>query len=1063
MGKRKDIKKILIIGAGPIVIGQACEFDYSGTQACRVLKEEGYKVVLLNSNPATIMTDPELADATYIEPITLEFLEKILKKEKPDAILPTLGGQTALNLAFNASRAGILKKHNVELIGAAEDVIARAEDRKLFKETMEKAGIGLPRSEIVYNIKDAQKVVKDLGFPLVIRPAFTMGGSGGGIAYNQKDFDKIVGSGLEQSIISSILIEECLLGWKEFELEVMRDKNDNAVIICSIENFDPMGVHTGDSITVAPAQTLTDKQYQEMRTHGLNAIRYIGVETGGCNAQFAVNPKDGRIVIIEVNPRVSRSSALASKATGFPIAKIAAKLAVGYTLDEIQNDITKVTPACFEPSIDYTVVKIPRFAFEKFPQADPTLTTAMKSVGEVMAIGRTFKEALQKGMRGLEVGELKIEDEKEIKSKLKVPNGDRLFYVFEAFRKGYLIDDIFKLTFIDKWFLANIKEIVDFELSIKSKNKLTENELKQAKELGFSDKQLANILDSEVDKIANQREELDIKPVYKLVDTCAGEFEASTPYYYSSYDKEDEARISKNKKVMILGGGPNRIGQGLEFDYCCVHAALSLREQGFETIMVNSNPETVSTDYDISDKLYFEPVTREDVLAIIKKEKPMGVVLQFGGQTPLNLAIALEKAGVNILGTSAKAVDATEDRDQFKNLLNKLNLNQAPSGIAYNYDEALELARKIDYPVMVRPSYVLGGRAMKIVYDEAYLKNFVKEALEASDNQQILIDKFLINATEVDVDCIGDGENYNICGILEHIEEAGIHSGDSAMSLPAYTLSQNAIEKIRKATYALARELKIIGLMNIQYAVLDEEIYVIEVNPRASRTVPFISKAIGVPLAKLAAKVMTGKTLKELNFTKEATIPYFCIKESVFPFNRFSGVDIVLGPEMKSTGEAMGIDKDFAAAYAKSQIGAWEELPKKGTVLISVQDSDKESVVPIAKEFVKIGFKITATKGTADALKKANVSTEKIYKPVSESETILSDMQDKKINLIINTASSLNTKYDGAKVRTHAVKCGIACTTTIAGAKATMNAIKVLQKDNLEVKSLQEYYSPRNA
>jgi len=1058
MSKRKDIKKILIIGAGPIVIGQACEFDYSGTQACRVLKEEGYKVVLLNSNPATIMTDPDLADATYIEPITLEFLEKIIIKEKPCAILPTLGGQTALNLAFSASRKGILKKYDVELIGAAEEVIARAEDRKLFKQTMKQAGIGLPRSQIVYNIANARKVIKELGFPLVIRPAFTMGGSGGGIAYNEKDFEKIVGTGLEQSLISEILIEEALLGWKEFELEVMRDKNDNAVIICSIENFDPMGVHTGDSITVAPAQTLTDKQYQQMRTFGLDAIRAIGVETGGCNAQFAVNPRDGRIVIIEVNPRVSRSSALASKATGFPIAKIAAKLAVGYTLDEIQNDITKVTPACFEPAIDYTVVKIPRFAFEKFPKAEPGLTTAMKSVGEVMAIGRTFKEAMKKGIRGLEINS-KLKNNKLIKNNLKIPNAERLFYIFEAFRQGFSIDAIYKLTFIDRWFLANIKEIVDFELSINNKKKLTVTELKQAKILGFSDKQLSNILNIKEGEIAKQRKKNKIEPVYKLVDTCAGEFEASTPYYYSSYDKECEARISKKKKIMILGGGPNRIGQGIEFDYCCVHAALSLREEGFETIMVNSNPETVSTDYDISDKLYFEPVTLEDVLAIIKKEKPMGIVLQFGGQTPLNLALALKKAGVNILGTNAASVDATEDRDKFKKLLEKLNLNQAPSGIAYSFEQALEIARTIGYPVMVRPSYVLGGRAMKIVYDEPYLEKFVKEAIDASDNQQILIDKFLINATEVDVDCMGDGANFNICGILEHIEEAGIHSGDSAMSIPAYTLNAKVIDKIRKATYALARELKIVGLMNIQYAVLNDEIYVIEVNPRASRTIPFTSKAIGIPLAKLAAKTMTGITLKQLKFTREVSIPYFCVKESVFPFNKFSGVDIVLGPEMKSTGESMGIDKDFAASFAKAQIGAWEDLPKGGLALISVQDSDKEAIIKIAREFVKIGFKIAATKGTASALEKAGINVEKIFKPVSRDASLLHDMRDKKVDIIINTASSLNTKYDGAKVRTHAVKYGIACTTTIAGAKATMQAIKVLQKNSLGVKSLQEHYT----
>jgi len=1071
MPKREDLEKILIIGSGPIIISQACEFDYSGTQACKALKEEGFKVVLLNSNPATIMTDPDFADATYIEPITPEVLEKIIVKERPSACLPTLGGQTALNVAFEAAKRGIFKKHNVELIGANQDAIARAEDRELFKEAMQKAGIELPRSKTVYSLKEAREALEYVGLPCVIRPAFTLGGTGGGVAYNVEEFQEIVKRGLDLSLIREVLIEESLLGWKEFELEVMRDKNDNVVIICSIENFDPMGVHTGDSITVAPAQTLTDVEYQKMRIFAIRAIRAIGVETGGSNIQFAVNPKDGRIAIIEMNPRVSRSSALASKATGFPIAKIAAKLAVGYTLDEIPNDITKETPASFEPTIDYCVVKIPRFTFEKFPQADKTLTTSMKSVGEVMAIGRTFKEALQKGIRALEIGKTGLNsligkdpiiDKRGLKEKIKehlaIPNDKRIFYIADAFRLGMGIEEICSLTGIDKWFLNNIHEIITFENILKSRKKWNREILRKAKEMGFSDAYLAELSGFHKTKIRALRERHKIEVTYKLVDTCAAEFEAYTPYYYSTYEKECEARLSDKKKVMILGGGPNRIGQGIEFDYCCVHAAFSLKEEGIEVIMVNCNPETVSTDYDTSDKLYFEPITAEDVLNIVKKEKPFGVILQFGGQTPLNLALELEKEGVNILGTKATNIDVAEDRDKFKKLLHQCNLQQPESGIAKSIQEAKEIAIGLGFPVMVRPSYVLGGRAMEIVYDLSTLESFVKEALLYSMNQTILIDKFLEDAIEVDVDLIGDGENFVIGGILEHIEEAGIHSGDSAMCLPPFSLSEKMIDKIREAAYSLARRLNIVGLMNIQFAIKDKVVYVLEVNPRASRTIPFVSKAIGVPLAKLAAKVMVGKKLKELGFTKEVVSQYKCIKESVFPFNRFLGVDIMLGPEMKSTGEVMGIDFDFGKAYLKSQLAASQMLPKKGKVFISVKDKDKKSIVPVAERLAKLGFDILSTEGTGKIFKEHSIPVVILPKLAEGRPNILDYIKNKNVHLIINTPSGRIPRKDEVVIRSTAILYRIPSITTVAGAIASLKAIESLIKEDISVKSIQEYH-----
>lgn len=1068
MPKRKDIKKILIIGSGPIIIGQACEFDYSGTQACKALKEEGFKVVLVNSNPATIMTDPEMADRVYIEPINVDMLEKIIAKERPEALLPTLGGQTGLNVSIQLSDKGILSKYGVQMIGADRLAIKKAEDRKLFKEAMRKIGLGLPKSGLAYNMKEARRVAKGIGFPLVIRPSFTLGGSGGGVVYNEEELEAMALRGLEASMISEILVEESVIGWKEFELEVMRDKKDNVVIVCSIENFDPMGVHTGDSITVAPIQTLTDREYQVMRDAAIACIREIGVETGGSNIQFAVNPDNGRMVVIEMNPRVSRSSALASKATGFPIAKIAAKLAVGYTLDEIPNDITKETPASFEPVLDYCVVKIPRFAFEKFPAAENTLTIQMKSVGEVMAIGRTFKEALQKGIRGLEIKRhglegIKYKNKEELEAKLKTPNAERLFYLYEALKKDYPLDRLYEFTKIDRWFLQNIKEIVELE------GRLSEKNILEAKQYGFSDKQIAGVLNTDEEKARQLRKRQGIEAVYKLVDTCAAEFQARTPYYYSTYETpfavrgvkmtDDEAGKSEKKKIMILGGGPNRIGQGIEFDYCCVHASFALKELGFETIMVNSNPETVSTDYDTSDKLYFEPLTLEDVLNVVEKENPQGVIVQLGGQTPLNLAIPLEKAGVRIIGTTPDAIDRAEDRKRFSQLVEKLGLMQPACGTAVKVEEAKAVAKRIGYPVLVRPSYVLGGRAMEIVYDDKTLGYYMQNAVWASPERPVLVDKFIEDAIEVDVDMIADGETCVIGGILEHIEEAGVHSGDAAMVLPPHTLSQETIEKIRQYTFALARELKVVGLMNVQYAVRDGTVYILEVNPRASRTIPFVSKAIGVPLAKLAAKVMAGEKLKTMGFTKEIVPKHIAVKESVLPFVKFPGIDISLGPEMKSTGEVMGIDWDFNKAYAKSQLAAYQKLPSSGRVFLSVKDKDKKPVIAaVAKKLIDLGFEVISTLGTAKFLQENKIYVCTI-KRVSEGKPNLLDLiRENKMGLIINTTSGKIPRQDEIKIRSTAIAFGVPVVTTLPGAEACVKGIEALIKHRLEVRPLQQYH-----
>ena len=1070
MPKRTDIKKILIIGAGPIIISQACEFDYSGTQACKALKEEGYEVVLINSNPATIMTDPDTADRVYIEPVTPETVAKVIEKERPDALLPTLGGQTGLNTAIEAAKMGVLVKYNVEMIGASVDAINKAEDREMFRDAMNKIGLRIPKSGFATNMHEVEKVAEEIGFPIIVRPSFTLGGTGGGVAYNPEELALMAKSGLDASFITQVMLEESVLGWKEYELEVMRDCVGNVVIICSIENIDAMGVHTGDSVTVAPAQTLSDKEYQMLRDASIAIMQEIGVDTGGSNVQFAINPKDGEMIIVEMNPRVSRSSALASKATGFPIAKIAAKLAVGFTLDEIENDITGETLACFEPSIDYVVIKIPRWTFEKFPETDDILTTAMKSVGETMAIGRTFKEAFQKGIRSLEIGRFGFGGDgkdpfpgtvskTELEYKLATPNSQRIFFVKHAMENGMALETIHSLTGIDPWFLYQMKQIVEFEKRIILAGKDISHEiLEKAKRMGFSDRQLAHLTGLTEEKVEILRKKLGIVPVYKLVDTCAAEFRAATPYYYSTYEKECEARVSDRKKVMILGGGPNRIGQGIEFDYCCVQASFALREEGVESIMVNSNPETVSTDYDTSDKLYFEPLTREDVLHIVEKEKPDGVIVQFGGQTPLNLATDLKKAGVPIIGTTPESIDMAEDRDLFQAMLKKLDIAQPANGIAVNFDEARQIAEEIGYPVMVRPSFVLGGRAMKIVFDPAELEGYFDLAVSASPDHPVLIDQFLEDAFELDVDAISDGETTVIGGMMEHIEEAGIHSGDSACVLPPYSIAREHIDEMTRATQALAKELNVVGLMNIQFGIMDDKVYVIEVNPRASRTVPFVSKATGVPLAKLATKVMLGKSLAELGFTQQVIPSHYSVKEAVLPFDRFAKVDPVLGPEMKSTGEVMGIDADLGAAVAKAQLGAGQNLPVEGNVFISVQDSDKMAALPLARDFYDMGFKILATRGTAMFLEDHSIPAKVVEKVSTGRPHVVDAVKNSEIQLILNTGANRQTKRDGYEIRRAAIRFKIPYSTTTDGAKAICKAIKALKREPLTVKAIQDYH-----
>lgn len=1069
MPKRKDIRKILIIGSGPIVIGQACEFDYSGTQACKALVEEGYEVILLNSNPATIMTDPEMAHHIYIEPITVNSIERIVAKDRPQAVLATIGGQTALNTAVEAAEKGIFDRFGVEMIGADLEAIKKAEDRNSFKEAMNDIGLEVPGSQIARNMPEAVSIARNMGFPVVIRPSFTLGGTGGALAYNIEEFKKYASIGIKQSMVGEILIEESVVGWKEFELEVMRDQKDNAVIICSIENFDPMGIHTGDSITVAPAQTLTDREYQQLRNASIAVIRKIGVATGGSNIQFAVDPRSGRIVVIEMNPRVSRSSALASKATGFPIAKIAAKLAVGYSLDEIPNDITKKTPASFEPTIDYCVVKIPRFAFEKFPGADNTLTISMKSVGETMAIGRTFKEALQKGLRGLEIGLSGLYqarrqriDPKNVDAMLIRPTPERIFYIQSALKMGMSIDRIAGLSFIDPWFISNIKEIVDMENVLESCRKDTDiplHILRSAKRFGFSDAQIASIVNTDEMAVRKARQSKGIHPVYKLVDTCAAEFEAYTPYYYSTYEEEDESRKGDKPKVMIIGGGPNRIGQGIEFDYCCVHASMALRESGYETVMVNSNPETVSTDYDISDRLYFEPLTLEDVLNIVETEKPEGVIVQLGGQTPLNLALPLARHGVRILGTSPEAIHRAEDRKLFRELSTLLGIKQPLSDTAQSFDEAERIAGRIGYPVLIRPSYVLGGRAMVVVWSKSDLKKFVRQAFEASPNHPILIDQFLEDAIEVDVDAVSDGKDVVIGGVMEHIEHAGIHSGDSAMVLPSYSLDAETVVSIKDSTRRLARELGVRGLINIQYAVKKGDVFVLEVNPRASRTVPFLSKATGLPLAKIATKIMIGRSLGEQNITEDPVPKYFSVKESVLPFNRFPGVDIILGPEMKSTGEVMGIDSDMGKAYAKSQIAAGQNLPESGKIFISVKDSDKSAIIEIGKRFSEMGFDILSTFGTGKVLTDHGIPATFMKKIAEGRPNILDCIKNRTVEILINTPSGPRPRRDEVTIRSVAVAYGIPVVTTLSGAAALAKGIKALKGGFLDVKSLKEFYS----
>ncbi len=1063
MGKRTDIKTILLIGSGPIVIGQACEFDYSGTQACKALREEGYRVILVNSNPATIMTDPSIADRTYIEPLNVETLTKIIEIERPDAILPTLGGQTGLNLGMALHEQGVLAKYGVEMLGAKPDVIAKAEDRKLFKKAMENIGLTLTKSFTAYSLDEAKQYATTLGFPCVLRASFTSGGTGSGIAYNMEELEQIATAGIRSSMISEIMIEESIIGWKEYELEVMRDRKDNVVIVCSIENLDPMGVHTGDSITVAPQQTLTDVEYQKLRDASIAIMREIGVETGGSNVQFAVNPNDGRMIVIEMNPRVSRSSALASKATGFPIARFAAKLAVGYTLDELDNDITKKTPACFEPSIDYCVVKLPRFNFEKFPGALPILGTSMKSVGEAMAIGRTFKEALQKGLRSLETKrfglgfdgkDLTTTSKGDIVRMISTPNPERLFQIKRAFELGLTVDDVFEACKIDRWFLVQLKQIVDEGPKIQK----TPESIRFAKEYGFSDRQIATLLDVSEQEIREYRYAQGILPTYKLVDTCAGEFESITPYFYSTYEAEDESRITTKEKVMILGGGPNRIGQGIEFDYCCVHASFAIRELGLESIMVNSNPETVSTDYDTSDKLYFEPLTLEDVLHIYRSEKPRGVIIQFGGQTPLNLARQLEDAGVVILGTSTDSIDRAEDRKRFQAMLQKLNLRQPQNATVVTFSEAKTAAAEIGYPVVVRPSYVLGGAFMEIVYTEADLERYMTGAIEVTPDRPVLIDHYLENAIEVDVDGLSDGDNCVVAGVMEHIEEAGIHSGDSACALPPYSLSDAVVNEIKIATRQLAKELRVIGLLNIQFAVKDGEIFVLEVNPRASRTVPFVSKATGVPLAKLATRVMLGESLASLG-VKEPNIKHVAVKEAVFPFNRFPGVDVLLGPEMKSTGEVMGLDEDFGVAFLKSQWAAGQHIPVSGTAFISLKESDKtDRMVDVARDLIGHGFRLVATQGTQAFLADHEIEVETVKKVLEGRPNIVDHIKNGDVKLVINTPSGRNPRQDEAAIRRAALEHGVSLITTVAGASATVRAIERLKSRAVGVKALQDYF-----
>jgi len=1118
MPKRTDLRKILLIGSGPIVIGQACEFDYSGTQACKALREEGYTVVLVNSNPATIMTDPEMADRTYVEPVTWDVVAKIIERERPDAILPTLGGQTGLNTAMELYRHGVLEQFGVEMIGAKAHVIEKAEDREKFKAAMIKIGIAVPESGVARSLAEAQAIRDQVGLPCVLRPSFTLGGTGGGIAYNREEFNELIARGLDLSPVNEVLIEQSVIGWKEFELEVMRDFADNVVIVCSIENFDPMGIHTGDSITVAPAQTLTDKEYQRMRDAAIAVIREIGVETGGSNIQFAINPDTGEMVAIEMNPRVSRSSALASKATGFPIAKIAAKLAVGYRLSELRNDITRETPACFEPTIDYVVTKVPRWNFEKFPDADPTLTTQMKSVGETMAIGRTFKESLQKALRGLEIGRFGLGCDRadrwgtaqqpspeEIFAKLATPNAERVWYIRYAMKLGLSVEDIYQRTKIDPWFLQNLREIVDFEDELQACVGLEVVDaplLLTAKQYGFSDRQLAHIWHASESEVRKLRESKGVTPVYKLVDTCAAEFEAFTPYYYSTYEEpirriaaenqetvekwgqkhgpienssllsslaapvisavsfEDETRAPSTKeRIMILGGGPNRIGQGIEFDYCCCQASFALKEAGFETIMVNSNPETVSTDYDTSDHLFFEPLTAEDVLNICARMQPKGLIVQFGGQTPLNLARALEAAGAPIIGTSVDSIDIAEDRERFGLLVERLGLKQPASGIALDLEQANHVARRIGYPVLVRPSYVLGGRGMEIVYDDASLGRYVRRAIELSPGKPVLIDKFLESALEVDVDCLSDGKRTVIGGVMQHIEEAGVHSGDSACVIPPHSLGAEVVEQIRRQTREMAKELKVKGLMNVQFAVSrDGTVYVLEANPRASRTVPFVSKATGIPLARYAALVMVGKTLDELGLCEEVVPRHYSVKESVFPFNKFPGVDIILGPEMRSTGEVMGIDTSFPVAFAKSQLAANSALPASGAIFLSVADRDKQEVIPIARALAELGYRLLSTQGTAQALRKAGIKVQDVPKLQEGRPNLIDHMKNDQIALVINTPKGKGARTDEGKIRAAAVAHGVTCITTLAAAQAAVEACRALRDNPVTVHALQDWF-----